>query len=265
VAATAATRVGLIGLGAIGLGVLRHVREHAAGGFELVGAFVRDPSRQRPPGSPPLVASLADLLALRPDVVVECAGHAAFRASVPAALRGGCDVIAFAAGALADDALLVEVREAARAGGSRLRIPSGAIAGLDALAAASVGGLDRVTHTIRKPARALLPADEAAALREPRELYIGPAREGVVRFPESANVAAAVSLAGIGFDRTVMRVVADPHAGRNQHVVEAQGAFGALRVEVANIPSDENPRTGRLTAMSAFRALLDRREILRLG
>ena len=108
-------------------------------------------------------------------------------------------------------------------------------------------------------------ADEAAALREPRELYIGPAREGVARFPESANVVAAVSLAGIGFDRTVMRVVADPHAGRNQHVVEAQGAFGTLRVEVANIPSDENPRTGRLTAMSAFRALLDRREILRIG
>jgi aspartate dehydrogenase len=92
----------------------------------------------------------------------------------------------------------------------------------------------------------------------PRDLYHGPAREGVGRFPESSNVVAAVSLAGIGFDRTTMRVVADPSAERNHHVVEAEGAFGALRIDIRNIPSDENPRTGRLTAMSVVHALISR-------
>jgi aspartate dehydrogenase len=87
----------------------------------------------------------------------------------------------------------------------------------------------------------------------------------VARFPESANVVAAVSLAGIGFDRTEMAVVADPHATRNVHVVTADGAFGSLRVEIQNIPSEENPRTARLAAMSAYRALLDRDLRIRVG
>lgn len=245
-------------MGAIGLGVARLVRDRAPGELELVGALVRDTARARPPESPAVVDSLEALLALGPQVVVECAGHAAFRAYVPPSLRAGCDTIALAVGALADDELLADVHAAARDGGARLRIASGAIAGLDGLAAAALGGLDHVTHTISKPSRSLLPRDEAEDLREPRELYYGRAREGVSRFPESANVVAAVSLAGIGFDRTTLRVVADPSAERNHHVVEAEGAFGALRIDIRNIPSDENPRTGRLTAMSVFHALVSR-------
>jgi aspartate dehydrogenase len=256
-------RVGLIGLGAIGGRVVRTVRQDHSDGLDIVGALVRDVTPRS--DGVRLVGSIAELIALRPDVVVEAAGHEALRAHGPAILRAGIDLLAVSVGALADETLARELVAAAVAGGSRLRIVSGAIGGLDAIRAAAMGGLDRVTHTTRKPARALLPPDEAAALREPRELYRGPARDGVVRFPESVNVAAAVSLAGIGFDRTELVVIADPAIDRNRHEIVAEGAFGSLRFEVANVPTDENPRTGRLVAMSVVRALLDRTASMVIG
>ena len=85
------------------------------------------------------------------------------------------------------------------------------------------------------------------------------------RFPESANVVAAVSLAGLGFDRTEMIVIADPAATRNVHVVTAEGAFGTLKLEVQDVPSEANPKTARLAAMSAYRTLLDRSAMVKVG
>jgi aspartate dehydrogenase len=98
-----------------------------------------------------------------------------------------------------------------------------------------------------------------------REVFRGNAREGALRFPESINVAAAVSLAGIGLDRTEVRVLADPAVTRNHHEVVAEGPFGALRFEIANIPSEANPKTGRLVALSIVQALLRRRAALVVG
>lgn len=260
-----ATRAALIGLGAIGMAVARIVRDGHRDEVEIVGALVRDAARYRRAAAPPVLASLDELIALRPDAVAEVAGHDALREHAAMILRAGIDLITVSAGALADERLREELLRAASEGGARVRIASGAIGALDAIAAAAVGGLERVTHTTRKPARALLPPDEAATLRGPRELYRGPAREGVVRFPESVNVAAAVSLAGIGLDRTELVVIADPAIDRNQHEVVAEGAFGWLRFEIANVPSAENPRTGRIVAMSVVRALLDRRSSLTVG
>ena len=182
--------------------------------------------------------------------MVELAGHAALRCYGPPILRAGVDLMLVSVGALAEPSVEQAIVEAACAGRSRAIVVSGAIGGLDAIAAASVGGLTRVTHTTRKPARALLSTSEAAELREPRELFRGSAREGALRFPESINVAAAVSLAGIGLDRTEVCVIADPNVDRNLHEVVAQGEFGELRFEIGNIPTDDNPRTGRLVAMS---------------
>ncbi len=258
-------RVGLIGLGAIGASVARIAREAHPAEIEIVAALVRDPARPRAGQVPPVVGTLQELLARRPDVVVEAAGHEALRAHGADVLRAGIDLITVSAGALADPITCDVLLRAATDSGARLRIPSGAIGALDAIAAAAVGGLDRVTHTTRKPARALLSSDDAAGLREPRELFRGPARLGVIRFPESVNVAAAVSLAGIGFDRTELVVVADPSVDRNRHEVLAEGAFGSLRFEIANVPTEENPRTGRIVAMSVIRALLDRSAALVIG
>jgi len=168
-------------------------------------------------------------------------------------------------GAFAVPGVLDEMRAAAREGGSQAKIASGAIGALDAIAAAAVGGLDRVTHTTRKPAHTLLPPDEVATLTEARELFRGPAREAALRFPESINVAAAVSLAGIGLDRTEVVMIADPAVTRNIHIVTAEGAFGTLRFEIANVPSETNARTGKLVAMSIIHALRTRKATLIAG
>jgi len=290
-------RVGLIGLGAIGGAVVRLLAERTAE-TTIVGALVLDPGRARAAAAAfPLVATPDTLLALRPAIVVEAGGHAALATHGPVILRSGCDLLAVSVGALADPAIHDALLAAAHDGGGRIIVASSAIGALDALAAAALGGLDRVTHTTRKPAHTLLPANEAAALtaareifcgsaregalRFPesinvaaneaaaltaaREIFCGSAREGALRFPESINVAAAVALAGIGFDRTEVRVIADPVVTRNGHEVVAEGAFGTLRFAIENIPSVENPRTGRLVALSIVRALLTRRAPLGMG
>lgn len=258
-------RVGLIGLGAIGQAVVQLLGQHAAEDIDVVAALVRDTSRRRPAGSPATVTTLDALLAEQPEVVVEVAGHGALQAHGPAVLRARRDLIMVSIGALAGPGLEEEMRAAARAGGSQAKVASGAIGGLDALAAAALGGLTRVTHTTRKPARTLLDPAAAARLTTAREIFRGTAREGALRFPESINVAAAVSLAGLGLDRTEVRVLADPAVDRNLHEVVAEGAFGIFRFAIQNIPSEANPRTGQLVAMSVVRALLLRRASLVIG
>ena len=258
-------RVGLIGLGAIGQAVVQLIERRAAEELTVGGALVRDPSRPRPGVEVRTFATLDPLLAERPAVVVEVAGHAGLKAHGPATLRAGCDLVMVSVGALAEPGLHDTFLAAAEAGGAQATVASGAIGGLDALAAAALGGLTRVTHTTRKPAHTLLDAAEAAHLTEPREVFRGSAREGALRYPESVNVAAAVSLAGLGLDRTELRVLADPALDRNRHEVVAEGAFGALRFEIANVPSRANARTARLVAMSVVHTLLRRRAPLAVG
>jgi aspartate dehydrogenase len=251
-------RVGLIGCGAIGNGVMQLLG--ADDEIEIVAALVRDTARPRPV---PTCGDVDELIAFAPDVVVEAGGHAALACYGPAVLRAGIDLVMLSVGALADRRVEADINEAAQS--ARAIVASGAIGGLDALAAAAVARLDQVTHTTRKPARALLERGEANTLMQPKELFRGRAREGALRFPESVNVAAAVSLAGIGFDRTEVCVVADPSIARNTHEVYARGAFGELRFTIRNVPSDANPRTGRLVAMSVVHTLRRLRAPLVIG
>lgn len=258
-------RVGLIGLGSVGQAVVRMLEERAPGEIQVVAAVVRDPSRHRDCAIPNLVPTIDELVAVRPEVVIEAGGHQALRECGPAVLRAGCDLLMISVGALADPAVERDLIAAAKAGGSHARVMSGAIGALDALAAAAIGGLTRVTHTTCKPASTLLADEERTPITEAREMFHGTAREAALKFPESVNVAAAVSLAGIGFDRTEVRVVADPSVTRNQHIVEAEGAFGSLRFEIRNIPSEANPRTARLVAMCVVHALLQRKSSFLVG
>lgn len=249
---TSPIRVGLIGNGAIGRSILGYLKDYPDQ-VEVVGILARTESG---PTSPPVTRSIEMLLALAPGIVVEAAGHAALRQHGPAVLAHGCDLITLSVGALADPECELSMNAAARSGGGRLIVASGAIGALDAIGAAAIGGITSVTHTTRKPARSLMSEGEAAGLTEPRDIFVGPAREAALRFPENVNVSAAVSLAGIGFDRTMVRVVADPHATRNVHEIKAEGEFGHLRFEISNIPSDDNPKSARLAAMSVAHALL---------
>jgi aspartate dehydrogenase len=193
------------------------------------------------------------------DLVIELAGQEAVRQHAEAVLSAGRDLMIISIGVLADDDLRGRLESAARKGKSRMLLPSGAIGGLDAISSAAIGGLDEVTITTRKPPDALATGTDqdsklSDATAEPVLLYEGAARNAVQMFPANVNVAAALSLAGVGFDRTFIRIYADPAVTRNTHEVHAKGWFGELTFKIMNIPT-ENPKTGRITALSVLKAI----------
>lgn len=207
------------------------------------------------------------LAAWRPTLAVECAGHAAVREAVVPLLERGVDAIVVSVGALASSSLREEIAAAAKAGGARVTLVSGAIGGIDALHAARTGGLDFVRYTGRKPPHAWLgsPAEsqfDLPAIDRPTVIFEGSAGESARLYPKNANVTAAVALAGIGFDNTTVVLTADPGIDRNIHEVEAQGAFGHLFIRLENNPLPDNPRTSWLAAMSIEEAVFRRLEHL---
>lgn len=256
-------RVGLIGYGTIGQGIARLANEYTDK-LLLVGAVVKHPTHMHPAGSP-LLSTLDELFALQPEVIVEVAGHDAVIEHGPAVLRAGIDLILVSIGALTRPGVLDTFREAVRQGNAHMKIVSGAIGGLDALAAASLGGLHSVLHTMRKPPHALLSPEDAAQLHSPCEIFRGNVLEAVHHFPNFLNVAAAVALAGKGFEQTTVCVVADPAVTHSQHEVAATGTFGTLRFEITNEPEILPTRGARLVAMSVVQTLLQRRASLIIG
>lgn len=253
-------QIGLIGLGVSARGLLRRIQDGLAGDVRVVAALVRRPERvDRSLASEMLVTADREEFLRQPmSLVVEMAGQDAVFEHAEAVLAGGKDLLLISIGALADDALHNRLIEAAKRSGRRIIAPSGAIGGLDAISSAALGGLDEVTITTRKPTRAWASGPEMdeqlANATEPVLLYEGPTREAVRRYPANVNVAAALSLAGIGFDRTRIRILADPSVERNTHEVVARGYFGEIRVTIMNVPT-ENPKTGRITALSVLKAL----------
>lgn len=258
-------RVGLIGYGAIGQDISRLLAQRAVTDMTLAGALVHDPSKPRPADSPKIVTSCSALLAEHPDVVVEVAGHAGLREHGPGVLRAGIDLIFVSVGALAEPEMLQDMVDALQQGDARATIASGAIGGLDALSAASLGELTHVTHTMRRPPASLLSPEESARCTQEREIFRGSARQAVVQFPEFLNIAAAVALAGKGFDETEVRVLADPTIGYSLHEVQAEGEFGSLRLSIENKPIPSHGRGARLVAMSIIHTLLMRSASLRVG
>lgn len=253
-------KIGLIGCGTIGRALLVHL-DAAAADLQVVGVLVTDPAKHAP-SAWKITADPAEFLAAQPELVVECAGQRAFAALVPGVLKAGYEVVAASAGALADEAMYAAVNAAARVGGGRLYIPAGALAGVDALAGAKQVGLSTVRYVrTAKPATwvraGALSEDAARALTEPTTVFEGNAREAVQRFPHNANVAATLALAGIGFERTRVQLVADPAATGNTHAIEAEGAFGTLRTSMGTevIPGTS---TSRIVAGSLAHAVLSR-------
>ncbi|MDR7482431.1 MAG: aspartate dehydrogenase [Armatimonadota bacterium] len=258
----AVTALGLAGFGAIGQRVAVAV-ERTLPMLHLAAITSGDLDKARARAAtllqtPPPVVPLAELVALA-DVVVEAAPAAAFDGIATAVLEAGKLLLVVSGGALLDryDAYT----DLARRRGGRLYVASGAVGGLDALAAAATGEVDAVVMTTRKPPAALAGAPylrahgiDVLALAAPQVVFEGTAREACRGFPANVNVAAAVSLAGIGPDRTGVRIIADPRVTRNMHEVEVTGAFGRFCMQVENVPT-ENPRTGVLAAQSVVAAL----------
>lgn len=253
----------LIGYGAIGRLVLDRVANDPA---LRVTHLLERPSRKAElakvlGGDIDVLGDIAEMTEL-PDCAIECAGHGAVPAYVVPLLERGVNVALVSVGALAQPELPELLEAAARRGGSQLTLVSGAIGGLDALAAARVGGLDEVIYTGRKPPLGWLgtPAERAVdlpALDQPAVIFEGSARDAARLYPKNANVAATVSLAGLGLDRTRVTLVADPAVTRNIHHVVARGAFGEMEVSISGEPLPENPKTSSLAAYAAVRALRD--------
>lgn len=257
-------QIALIGYGAIARYVADRLDEDGTPVSQVLCRDGRqDAARAALPGALE-IATRPDALRSRPDLVLDCAGHEGLAAHGCDILGSGCDLITVSTGALADAGLADRLERAARAGGARLQLVSGAIGGLDALSAAAVGQLDRVSYTGRKPpagwkgspAEEVLDLDtlDAAACH-----FEGSAREAALRYPKNANVAASVALAGIGLDATTVALIADPEVTENIHEVTAEGEFGAFTFRIAGRARPENPRSSALTAMAVVRAVRARR------
>ena len=258
----------MIGQGAIG----RYVRDKLLErGHELRVVLVRSERLQdgtARDGGTQLVDAVGEL----PDDidhVIDCAGHSALREYGPEILRRGIDLTTVSVGALADPALHESLEQAATKGRARLHLASGAIGALDCLRAASVGTLHEVTYIGRKPplgwkgspAESKLDLDRLDAGAEVH--FDGTARDAALQYPKNANVAAAVALAGLGFDDTRVKLIADANVSENIHEIQAGGDFGRFAFEIRGRALPDNPRSSALAAMSVVSKL--EQEIQRLA
>ncbi len=264
-------RVAVGGFGAIGRRVARTL-DRGVPGLQLVAVSARDreAASQRLTGfERPVPVVALDKLAELAEVVVECVPAAAFAELAEPAVNAGRKLVTVSCGVLLRRWDLVE---AAGDSGAQIIVPSGALLGLDAVRAAAEGEIHSVRMVTRKPPVSLAGAPyleeqgiELEGLTEPRRIFQGSAREGALGFPANVNVAAALSLAGIGPDRTALEIWADPALTRNTHRIQVESDSARFEMQIENLPSAENPRTGKITALSVIATLRGLTAPLRVG
>jgi aspartate dehydrogenase len=256
-------KVGIVGMGVIGHRVAAAITRGIPG-TTLAGVSVR-----RPESAGAFAVLPLDALIERSDLIVEAATQASLREFGPAVLAAGKHLMVLSVGALVG--VLDEWARLAEKYGCRILVPSGAIAGLDGVKGAREGAITAVTMETRKPPRGLAGAPyieqhriDLDAITTETLIFEGPASLAVKAFPANVNVVAALSLAGIGPERTRIKIYAVPGQLRNQHRITVDGEFGTLRIEVENVPS-ENPRTGRLSYLSAIAMLREMGASVQVG
>lgn len=255
-------RLGVAGLGTIGLAVARRVDAGEAGDMVVSAVSARDTHKAAGNVSGfvhvPDVVPIADI-GEHCDVVLECAPRSVFDELAASAIANGCIFVPLSVGALLDRPELVEQ---ARESGAKILVPTGALIGLDAVKAIAQGNVTSITMETRKPPRGLKGAPHIAAtgvdldsISEPLKVFSGTAREAAKGFPANVNVAAALGLAGIGPDRTMVEIWADPTVQHNTHSIRAKSDSSDFAMTIQNIPTEENPPTGKITALSALATL----------
>lgn len=254
--------VGIIGLGSMGSFVAREILNGNVAGIQLAAvADIKLPApelqQELQSRSVPLVKSFQDLANLPIRLAIECANQKVVQECAGFFISRRIDLLIMSMGALVHGSFFEDLAAQAEAKGVHIYIPSGAVGAMDALQAAKLRGLDEVSLTTRKPPRSLgkIEGVNLEELREPRVLFEGPAVEAVVKFPQNVNVAATISLAGVGPQKTQVRVVADPTIDQNIHEIRARGAFGSLEIRLANRPNPDNPKTSLLACLSVVSLL----------
>ncbi len=264
-------RVAIGGLGAIG-GHLARALDAGVEGLRLTAVAARDQDKARQTiagfRNPPTLVALADL-AEHADVVVEAAPAAVFETIAESAIARGRIFVPSSVGALLPRMHLLD---RARETGARIIVPTGALLGLDAVRAAAEGPVTSVTIETRKPPRGLEGAPylvengiEVLGLTAPRLVFKGNAFDAARGFPANVNVAAALALAGIGPERTMVEIWGDPGVTRNTHTIRVEAAAARLTMTIENVPSEENPRTGKITPLSILACLRGLTSTLKVG
>ena len=263
-------RVAVVGLGPIGTKVVEAL-DQGIDGLVLVAVSVNDPAKhrrflaglKRPPAVLP-IEGLADVA----DMVIECAPAKLLRSIVAPFVSRGKTAVVLSVGALLENEDLVVL---AKQNGGQIVVPTGALIGLDAMTAAAEGKILSVKMVTRKPVAGLLGAPylvdhniRIEGITEPLRIFEGTAREAAKGFPANLNVAVALSLAGFGPDRTRLEIWADPTVTRNVHRMEVESDSARFSMSIENIPS-ENPKTGRITALSVIAFLRKLNAPLRVG
>lgn len=256
-------RIALIGCGAIGSVLAKAVKDKKVRA-DLVLAYDIDKKALKKFcskfGCTP-VNDFEKTLGSSVDLVLEAASQAAVREYIPEALAAGKDVMIMSVGALVDPILLDSISISAKENNCKVYLPSGAIAGLDAVKAAKNAGLDKVLLTTRKNPKSL----GIEQVKKEKIIYEGPALEAVQKFPANVNVAAALSLAGAGPEKTIVKIIADPSVERNIHEIRAVGKSGIIETRVENTLCPDNPKTSYLAALSAIETLRKITENLEIG
>ncbi len=263
-------RVAVAGLGPIGTRVVEAL-DQGINGLVLAAVSVQNPEKhqsrlaklKRTPAVLP-VEALSDVA----DIVIECAPSRLVRSIVAPFVASGKTAVVLSAGALLDHDDLIEL---AKQNGGQIVVPTGALIGLDAVTAAAVGTIHSVRMVTRKPIPGLAGAPyivenniDIEQISKPLKIFDGTAREAAKGFPANLNVAVALSLAGIGPDRTKLEIWADPTLTRNVHRIEVESDSARFSMSIENIPS-ENPKTGLITALSVIAYLRKQRASLRVG
>ena len=264
------SRVAIAGLGPIG-SKLAKALDDGIEGLELAAVSAQNIDKHRPwldkLGKKPATLPI-EALADASDIVVECAPSRLVRSIVAPVVTRGKTAVVLSVGALLENDDLIAL---ARKNGGQIVVPTGALIGLDAVTAAAVGQIRSVRMITRKPVQGLAGAPylvenniDIETIKEPLKIFDGTAREAAKGFPANLNVAVALSLAGIGPDRTRLEIWADPALARNVHRVEVESDSARFSMSIENVPS-ENPRTGRITALSVIALLRKQFAPLRVG
>lgn len=256
--------IGIIGTGNIATYLLEQVNENQMVDGRITAVFGRNVeagTRLKERFGMEFYTDLDEFLSAPVDTVVEAVTVDAARLFISQVIERQKDLIVSSIGVFKDFAFLEELTNLAEANGTKLYLPSGAIGGLDVLQSAkALGGLKTVRLTTRK-------SPESLGMETDREqvLFDGTAFDAIGNFPKNINVALVLAIAGIGMHETKVRIIVDPDVKRNTHMIEAQGDFGKMQLQVENHPMAANPKTSMLAALSILSVLQNKGGALRIG